>query len=77
MKHIKLFEEMTKVHGQCDRCGNPTRSVSMSWLNTDMICPNCQEQEESEPDYQLAKSIETEEVKKGNLNYAGWRNQNR
>ena len=73
MKHIKLFEEMTKIPGHCDRCGKPTRSVSGSWLNTEMICPDCQEAEESEPDYQLAKAKEEEEVKKGNYNYAGWR----
>jgi recombinational DNA repair protein (RecF pathway) len=73
MKHIKLFEELTKKPGHCDRCGNPTTSTSMSWLNTEMICPDCQETEEGEPDYMIAKAKEAEEVKKGNYNYGGWR----
>lgn len=74
MKHLKTFEGLTKNTGFCDRCGQPTKSVSGSWLNTEMICPTCQEEEKNESDYQLAKDIEREEVRKGNYNYAGIRN---
>jgi hypothetical protein len=75
MKHLKLFEELTKKSGHCDRCDKPTRSVTGSFLDTDMICSECEEAEKNEPDYLVAKRRELEEVKKGNLNYKGWRNE--
>ena len=50
-------------------------SVTGSFLDTDMICSECEEAEKNEPDYLVAKRRELEEVKKGNLNYKGWRNE--
>lgn len=74
MKWIKTFEQLLKNPGHCDRCGNQTNITTGSWLNTEMICMDCAEKEKEEPDYLLAKEIELEEVRKGNLNYKGIRN---
>ena len=71
MTYIKTFEELTKVPGHCDRCGNPTRVTTGSWLNTEMICMECSENEKQEPEYLVARKREMEEVRKGNLNYGG------
>jgi len=73
MRWIKTFEELTKIPGQCDRCGKPSKSFTGSWLNTEMICMDCAEREKEEPDYQVARDIENQEVRKGNLNYPGIR----
>ncbi len=59
----------------CDRCGKKANTMSMSWLNTDECCMDCLEAEKDEPDYILAKQKESEQVRKGNLNYKGWRHE--
>ena len=59
------------VH-HCQRCGNQhPKSLSMSFFNTDMICPDCEKKEKAHPDYAKAKEIEKQEVLKGNYNYGG------
>ena len=73
MRHLKKFEGFS--NRTCDRCGKQTNVMSMSWLNTDECCMDCLEAEKDEPDYILAKQKEEEQVKKGNLNYGGWRNE--
>ena len=73
MKHLKKFEGFSNQ--TCDRCGKKTNAMSMSWLNTEECCMDCLEAEKDEPDYILAKQKEAEQVKKGNLNYGGWRNE--
>ncbi len=73
MKHLKKFEGFS--NRKCDRCGKQTNTMSMSWLNTDECCMDCLEIEKSEPDYMLAKAKEQEEVKSGNYNYSGIRNE--
>ena len=73
MKYLKTFEGLS--NGKCDRCGNTSKSMSMSWLNTDECCQECLEKEKNEPDYIMAKEIEREEVRKGNYNYKGIRNE--
>ncbi len=75
MKYLKKFEGFS--NRTCDRCGELTNTMSMSWLNTDECCMNCLEIEKGEPDYILAKEIEAEEVRKGNLNYKGIRNEDK
>jgi len=56
---------------KCERCDQPTQTTSMSMFNTDDICHPCQIEEQRHPDYQKAKKVEFEEVKKGNLNFPG------
>jgi len=73
MKHLKKFEGL--FNQTCDRCGKKTNTMSMSWLNTDECCMDCLEAEKDEPDYILAKEREAEEVRKGNYNYGGIRNE--
>jgi hypothetical protein len=73
MKYLKKFEGFS--NRSCDRCGKQTNTMSMSWLNTEECCMDCLEAEKEEPDYILAKQKEAEEVKRGNLNYGGWRNE--
>lgn len=71
MRYIKTFEEITKVTGKCDRCGETSNQFQCSIFNEEMICPTCFESEKDEPDYTLAKERESEEVRKGNYNYKG------
>jgi hypothetical protein len=73
MKHLKKFEGFSNQ--TCDRCGKKTNAMSMSWLNTDECCMDCLEAEKDEPDYILAKEKEAEEVRRGNYNYVGIRNE--
>ena len=77
MKHLKRFEGFSMRRELCDRCKQPTNGMTtMSWLNDDVICIPCSEEEKNEPDYKLAKEKEIEQVRKGNLNYGGlWNEQ--
>jgi len=56
---------------RCDRCKKETKVVKMSWFNTEMICPECQAEENKRPDIKLAKKMELEHVKAGDYNFAG------
>ena len=55
----------------CARCGKETRSIIMSWFNTDMICTSCRKQEEKDPRIKQAKKAEMEAIKRGNRNFKG------
>ena len=56
---------------KCDRCPKESHFTSMSYFNTQMICPECEEKEQKHPKYEEARAKEWEEVKKGNYNYKG------
>ncbi len=72
MKHIKKFEGFSMHKENCDRCGEPTKgTTTMSVFNQDVICMDCKEAEKNDPDYELAKNTEADEVRKGNYNYPG------
>ena len=43
----------------------------MSWFNIQMICNDCDKKELNHKDIDKAKSLELEQVKKGNYNYMG------
>jgi hypothetical protein len=73
MRYLKKYEGF--ANQTCDRCGKKANSMSMSYLNTEECCQECLEKEKSEPDYQEAKDRELEELKKGNRNYVGLRNE--
>lgn len=55
----------------CDRCRKETRSSSMSYFNTDVICPDCDAEERAHPDYERAREIELEHVRNGDYNFRG------
>lgn len=55
----------------CERCFNETAVTTMSWLNEDVICLECDKKEKSHPRYKDAKDAEFEQVKQGNYNYKG------
>jgi hypothetical protein len=72
MKHIKKFEGFSMQKDNCERCYEPTNGVTaMGVFNQDVICSDCKEAEKDDPDYELARNTELEEVRKGNYNYPG------
>ena len=56
---------------KCERCQSESQSQSMSWFNTQMICPRCQKIESRHPKFEEAKQRESAQVKAGNMNYRG------
>lgn len=54
----------------CERCGQKTSTISMSWLNTQMICSKCSEAEKEHPNYKAAREAERAAVLAGNYNYS-------
>lgn len=60
-----------KKQGFCDRCKQPTLSYTMSFFNTEEICPECDKKERAHPKFKEAHDKEVEEVKKGNYNFPG------
>ena len=55
----------------CDRCKTTASTTKMSWFNTDALCEACQEQEEAHPDFAVARALEEEAVRRGDLNFPG------
>lgn len=55
----------------CDRCRLNMASMTMSMMNTDIICPTCKDKEKEHPRYEEAAEAELGEVKKGTRNYGG------
>jgi len=57
--------------GTCQRCHKVSSCHSMSWFNTQLICPDCGKQEAKDPNIQAAKQAELKEVQQGNYNFQG------
>jgi len=57
--------------GKCQRCGKKTNASTMSWINTELICMDCDKAEQNHPLYKESKAKELAQVQKGNLNYEG------
>lgn len=55
----------------CQRCGKESKNFRGSFFNTDLVCIKCSEIEKLHPMYKEAKSIEHDEVVKGNYNFEG------
>ena len=55
----------------CERCGKETTIHRTSYLNTENICPDCEQLEKKHPVYDFAKSVERAETLKGNYNFEG------
>lgn len=62
---------MGTENGRCDRCGKKTNSMIMSYLNTQMLCEDCEKKEKQHPRYEEARRVEAEQVRSGNYNYPG------
>lgn len=56
---------------RCERCKKESMGMTMSMFNTQMICLECSEKEETHPKYEQARKAEIEEIKKGNLDFIG------
>jgi hypothetical protein len=56
---------------KCDRCKKETVVTTMSWLNTQTICMDCDEKEQDHPRFKEAKERERQEMLNGNYNYEG------
>lgn len=59
---------------RCERCGRESIATTMSWFNTEMICcgpGSCDEREEQHPEFERAKQVETEAVRRGDHNFQG------
>ena len=56
---------------KCNRCKKETFSTIMSKLNTQMICPDCEEAEKKPPRYQEAVAAELEACQRGDFNFPG------
>jgi hypothetical protein len=55
----------------CQRCGKETLSYTMSFFNTQEICPECTERERAHPEFERAREAELEACRGGNLNFPG------
>lgn len=56
---------------KCDRCKKEIMGFTVSRMNLDNICEECEEKEKKHPRYREAYDKELQEVLKGNMNYPG------
>jgi late competence protein required for DNA uptake (superfamily II DNA/RNA helicase) len=61
----------TDWNGHCHRCGKASNSHSMSFFNTDLLCPTCITVERNHPQYEVARRAECDAVLRGDLNFPG------
>lgn len=62
---------MTKFNQKCERCGEGSSSLKMSFFNEDMCCMDCLSIEQQHPNYEEARKREHQECLNGNYNYRG------
>jgi hypothetical protein len=62
---------MTFFLPNCDRCDKETNSMIGSMFNLQMICSDCKTKESKHEMYDIAVSVESDQVKGGNYNYEG------
>jgi len=55
----------------CQRCHNETYVTTMSYFNTQIICPQCEEDEQASPRYAEAKKAENDAASQRNYNFKG------
>lgn len=55
----------------CDRCRQETLVTTMSFFNTDTICPECKTKERNHPKFGEALKAENEACRTGNYNFPG------
>lgn len=55
----------------CDRCGKESFASTGSYFNMQVICMTCSDKERAHPQFEEARNIETEAVKRGDFNFPG------
>lgn len=55
----------------CERCGEGSPALKMSFFNKDMCCMTCLSVEQQHPKYEEARKKEHQECLNGNYNYDG------
>jgi hypothetical protein len=55
----------------CARCGEESIATTMSYFNTEVICPQCKDEERQAPGYEVAVSTEMTQIKVGEYNFKG------
>ena len=61
--------EIQKWEGSCHRCGLPSASHILSFLNADLLCLNCCQVEKSHPNFEAARAAEAAALRAGNSNF--------
>ena len=56
---------------KCDRCKSETLISTGSYFNTQQICLECRRREEAHPDFERARRVEEEAVRRGEYNFPG------
>ena len=59
------------MNNQCERCGRQATTLTGSWFNTQMICPQCDLLEHEHPLIEKAKKVEREALTNGDFNFVG------
>lgn len=49
---------------KCKRCGTTSASLSMSWLNEDMVCSSCKNKDHLDPAYNACKKLELNMIRR-------------
>ena len=55
----------------CNRCGEPAKSLRSSWFNPQMLCLNCLKEEANHPLYEHAKRMEHIKTQVGDYRFVG------
>ena len=55
----------------CERCGIPTFTLTMSIFNSQMICLECDKQERAHTLHAAAKEAELDAIRQGEMNFPG------
>ena len=66
-----VYDEDTDITPLCGRCRGDARISTGSIFNTDQICQACEAEEKAHPDYERARKIEAEAVRRGDYNFPG------
>jgi hypothetical protein len=56
---------------RCERCGKKALSLTGSYFNTQMICPDCDDRERKHPRFKDAVAADEAACRQGNYNYSG------
>lgn len=55
----------------CDRCGKESSFSTGSYFDTSQVCMECDKAEREHPDFEKARAVELEHVKRGDFNFRG------
>lgn len=69
----QLLDTITQAP-QCQRCRNTVQGqycLVMSYFNTQMVCEQCERDEQAHPDYDHARATERQAIKTKNYDFRG------